>query len=60
MSPSVESSSDHISNEKSQVKVADHEDVGSPNVQQLSRKQSMSSYFTIAAAAFGLISDGCK
>lgn len=63
MSPSVESSSEHISNEKGQVKVkvADHgEDVGLPNIQQMSRKQSMSSYFTIAAAAFGLISDGCE
>lgn len=26
----------------------------------LTRKESMSAYFTIAAAAFGLISDGCE
>lgn len=26
----------------------------------LSRKETLSAYFTIAAAAFGLISDGCE
>lgn len=26
----------------------------------VSRRESLSAYFTIAAAAFGLISDGCK
>ena len=26
----------------------------------VSRKEQLSAYFTIAAAAFGLISDGCK
>jgi len=28
--------------------------------QPMSRKQALSPYFTIAAAAFGLISDGCR
>ena len=28
--------------------------------QALSAKETLSAYFTIAAAAFGLISDGCK
>ena len=28
--------------------------------QRLARKQNWSAYFTILAAAFGLISDGCK
>lgn len=27
---------------------------------QLSTKEKLSAYFTIAAAAFGLISDGCE
>jgi len=32
-------------------------DAGKP---ALSRKQRLSPYFTIAAAGFGLVSDGCK
>lgn len=32
----------------------------SSETKALSRKQLLSPYFTIAAAAFGLISDGCK
>lgn len=40
--------------------VQQHESNLKPAAYTLSRKQTLSAYFTISAAAFGLISDGCK
>jgi hypothetical protein len=55
-------SHDLTSNEKSGgLKASEVEKMSySSDEKPLTRKQILSPYFTIAAAAFGLISDGCK